>query len=305
MSMSPSDSLEGLDRWSLLLAAMVRRERWHRRLTGGLVGGIWLLYVTGVVLTIDASTDVGAFLGAAGLIVGLMPAMLLTGGLMLARGWLARRSALALLGARRSPARDAFEPQIPVIQALAADMERLVLETDERRRLESLFDKLAGIFAALQHLGTGSDRDHARALAGEVSPVLREMTEIRRRALGRTIAGGLPAGVAPGLLSGDGAAVPALVRPSRDRLEAALGRAGQSDHAPTLAAARRARDSGERALAALRGDIGLTLRTRDLLDALATEVEASLTQEGGRGSVDPRTAIEIEERLMKARRGQP
>ena len=304
MSLTDRDPVEGLDRWRTLLVAMNRRESWHRRMTAGVVGGLWLLYALGVVLTMDASTGVGAFLGAAGLLVGLMPAMLLTGGLLLSRGWLARRSALTLLGLRRTPARDAFEPQLPVLQALVADMDRLNFETDERRRLESRFDRLAGVLAALQHLGADSDRAHARDLAAQVPGTLREMTEIRRRALGRNIAGSLPAGVSPGLLSGDGAAVPALVAPSRDRLEAALGRAGQSDSAATVAAARRARDSAERALAALRGDIGLTLRTRDLLDGLAVEVETVLARESSGTAGDPALRLEVEERLMKARRGE-
>lgn len=304
MSLTDREPLEGLERWRALLAAMNRREAWHRRLTAGIVGGLWLLYGLGVALTLDASTGVGAFLGAAGLLVGLMPTMLLTGGLMLSRKWLARRAGLKLLGLRRTPARDVFEPQLPVIQALVTDMERLNFETDEKRRLESRFDRLAGVFAALQHLGTDSDRAHARDLAAQVPGTLREMTEIRRRALGRNIAGGLPPGVSPGLLSGDGSVVPALVVPSRDRLEAALGRAGQSDNAATLAAARRARDSAERALAALRGDIGLTLRTRDLLDGLTAELEAALAREQGSPVGDPALRLEIEERLMKARRGE-
>ncbi|MFZ2869754.1 hypothetical protein, partial [Zavarzinia sp.] len=64
-----------------------------------------------------------------------------------------------------------------------------------------------------------------------------------------------------------------------------------------------ARDSAERALAALRGDIGLTLRTRDLLDGLAREVEAALSREQASSAADPKQVLEIEERLMKARRG--
>ncbi|PWR24281.1 hypothetical protein [Zavarzinia aquatilis] len=304
MSLTDRDPVEGLDRWRALFVAMNRRETWHRRITAGIVGGLWLLYGAGVVLTMDASTGVGAFLGAAGLLVGLMPAMLLTGGLLLSRGWLARRAALNLLGLRRTPARDAFEPQLPVVQALVADMDRLTFETDERRRLESRFDRLAGVLAALQHLGAESDRAHARELAAQVPGTLREMTEIRRRALGRNIAGSLPASVSPSLLSGDGAAVPALVVPSRDRLEAVLGRAGQSDSAASLAAARRARDSAERALAALRGDIGLTLRTRDLLDGLAAELEVALGREASGTTADPGLRLEVEERLMKARRGE-
>ncbi|MDD3447367.1 MAG: hypothetical protein PHS60_18340, partial [Zavarzinia sp.] len=271
-----------------------------RRLTGGFAAGVWLLYGLGFFLTVTADSGIGAFFGAAGLAIAMMPTIIVSSGLMLARNWLARRAGLDLLGPRHGPARLAFEPQWPVIAAVIADVDLLDFEKDERRQVENRLDQLAGIFAALHHLGPDSDRQHAQRLAQGVPPLVRDLAEARRRALGRTISGSLPPGVAPGLLSGD--AVPRLVAPSVEKLEAVLARAGQSDRAATVAAARRAQDSAERALAALRGDIGLSLRTRDLIDGLAAEVAGELARESD--GADPHTVLEVEERLMRARRGE-
>lgn len=290
---------DGLDRWRGLIRARERRETWNRRLTAGVVAAIWGAYGLGFFMTVTADSGFGAFFGAAGLTVALMPAMLVSIGILLARGWLSRRAGLTLLGPRHGPARLAFEPQWPLIAAAVADIDRLDFERDERRQAENRLDQLAGIFAALRHLGPDTDRHHAQRLAQGVPPLVRDLAEVRRRALARTISGSLPPGGAPGFLSGG--TVPRLVAPSLEKLEAALAVAGQSDRAATVAAARRAQDSAERALAALRADIGLTLRTRDLIDALAAEVVAELAR-GGAGQ-DPKTALEIEERLMRARKG--
>ncbi|MDD3445844.1 MAG: hypothetical protein PHS60_10565, partial [Zavarzinia sp.] len=218
MSTTDLTLAEGLDRWRGLIKARERRERWSRRLTGGFAAGVWLLYGLGFFLTVTADSGIGAFFGAAGLAIALMPTIIVSSGLMLARNWLARRAGLDLLGPRHGPARLAFEPQWPVIAAVIADVDLLDFEKDERRQVENRLDQLAGIFAALHHLGPDSDRQHAQRLAQGVPPLVRDLAEARRRALGRTISGSLPPGVAPGLLSGD--AVPRLVAPSVEKLEA-------------------------------------------------------------------------------------
>ncbi|MCF4166948.1 hypothetical protein L2U69_14945 [Zavarzinia compransoris] len=290
---------EGLDRWRGLIRARERRERWNRRLTAGVVAAIWGAYGLGFFMTVTADSGFGAFFGAAGLMVALMPAMLLSLGILLARGWLARRAGLALLGPRHGPARMAFEPQWPVVAAAVADMDRLDFEPDERRQAGNRLDQLAGIFIALRHLGPESDRLHAQRLAQGVAPLVRDLADVRRRALSRTISGSLPPGGAPGFLAGG--EVPRPVAPAVEKLEAALALAGRSDRPATVAAARRAQDSAGRALAALRADTALAPRTRDLIEALTAEVAAELARDGaGR---DPTTALEIEERLMRARKG--
>ncbi|PWR20855.1 hypothetical protein [Zavarzinia compransoris] len=295
---------EGLDRWRGLINARDRREKRSRWLTTASVWGVWGLYALGFGMTVTSHSLFGALFGAAGLIAGLLPAAAVSGGLYLARNLLSRRAGLAVLGPRHAPARDAFEPHLPTIAGVVADADRLAFDKDERRLLEAKLDQLAGLYAALRHMAGAGDRDHARQLAAGVPALVRELADLRRRALGRTISGSLPPGTTPGLLSGDNGRLPRLVSPSVEKLSAALALAGQSDRPATLAAARRAQDSAERALAALRADAGLTLRTRDLIDGLAGEVAQELEREKGTAAQDPRAVIEIEERLMKARQGE-
>lgn len=293
---------EGVDRWRALIAAKQRRERWSNRYIVGGIGLFWGLYALGLFTTVTASTFMGFVLGAGTLAVAFLPALLVTGGLWLARGWLSRRSGRAVLGLGRAAARTAFEPHLPGIEAALGDLDRLAYSPDERRRMESLFDRLAGVHAALGGLGTDVDRQHAQELGRAVEGTMREVVEIRRRALGRTVSGNLPPGAGASALSGDAARVPRLVAPSLERLEALLGRAGQSDNAGVVAAARRAQDSTQRALAALRADIGLTLRTRDLLTGLGDELDAALAREKAGNIANPGSLLELEERLLRARK---
>jgi hypothetical protein len=293
---------EGLDRWRALVASKRRRERWSSRYIVGGVGAFWAVFILGFINTVTANTFLGFVLGAGGLAAGFLPAVVLTGGLLLARRWLSRRAGLAVLGAGRTPARAAFEPHVIAIEAVLGDIDRLAYSPDERRRLESLFDRLAGVHGALMGLGAGVDRDHAYELTGAVQGTMREIIELRRRALGRTVSGALPPGVSATVLSGDAARVPRLVAPALTRLDDLLGRAGQSDRPAVVASARRAQDSAERALAALRVDIGLTLRTRDLLGGLADELDTVLARESAGGLADPGSLLELEERLLRARK---
>lgn len=295
---------EGLDRWRGLIGARDRRETRSRWLTTGAIWGVWGLYGLGFLLTVTAHSVFGALFGAAGLVVGLLPASMISGGLYLARNLLSRRAGLSVLGPRHAPARHAFEPHLPTIAAVVQDAGRLTFDADDRRLLESRLDQLAGLYTALRHMESAGDRDHARQLAAQVPPLVRDLADLRRRALGRTISGTLPPGTTPGLLSGDNGRIPRLVAPSVEKLAGALALAGQSERPATVAAARRAQDSAERALAALRADIGLTLRTRDLIDGLAGEVMQEVERERRAGIADPDTVLEIEERLMKARRGE-
>jgi len=300
MTVPEISAVEGIDRWRAL---MVTRQRRERRTGGLIVGGLgvlWLVYLVGFINTVTAGSLLGLVLGAGALAIGFMPALVTTGILLLARRWLARRAGLAALGPSRSPVRVVFEGQLPTIEAVLGDIDRLAYAPEERRRIESLFDRLAGIRAALEGLGAGVDREHAYELSGAAQGALREIVELRRRALGRTVSGSLPPGVSAGSLSGE--RVPRLAAPSLQRLEDLLARAGQSDNAAVVAAARRAQDSMERALAALRSDIGLTLRTRDLLTGLGDELEAVLAREASDGLKNPGSLLELEERLLRARK---
>lgn len=302
MTLSDISAIEGIDRWRAVLASRQRRERWTGRLIGGGLAAFWLVYFLGLFNTVTASSLLGFVLGASFLAFGFLPAAMVTAVLLLARRWIARRFGMAALGPSRSPVRVVFDPHVATLEAVLGDVDRLAYTPEERRRVESLFDRLAGIRAALEGLGTGVDREHAYELAGAAQAAMREVVDLRRRALGRTVSGSLPPGVSATSLSGDAARVPRLVAPSLKRLEDLMARAGQSDNALVVAAARRAQESTERALAALRGDIGLTLRTRDLLTGLGDELEAALAREAAGGLANPGSLLELEERLLRARK---
>ncbi|MFA5122531.1 hypothetical protein [Zavarzinia sp.] len=287
----------GLQTFRALIAERDRREGRSARLTLGGVLGLWALYLFGVVEAFGAQTGLGAFLGFTGLAAALLPVSLLTFGLLIGRGWLARRAGLDVLGPRRSPLRDTFEPLLPQIEGLVDDAGRLPFEAEERRRLDGQFDRLAGVLTALGRIGPLGDREQARILATGVAPILRDMAEVRRRALARSIASGLPPGTTAGRLAGE--RVPPAVAPALARLEELLASAGRSELPATVAAARRAQSSADRALAALAADPSLAGRTAGLLSGLADELADVLARQAA--SAGPAAVLEVEERLFRQR----